>query len=121
MGRINGWETLDARIWNSESDGQHPDPDVQRQLRADIDVKLRAIVKRGERRNMTTSPSGEVEGIYRMNPTICRELRGERWGDEYMLEIISPSGELNVSGSLGGFITVQSASTVFCVILAAVC
>ena len=68
---------MDARIWNSESDGQHSDPDVQRQSRADIDVKLRAMVKRGERRSMNVSWSGEVEGIYRMNPTICREVRGE--------------------------------------------
>jgi len=70
---------------------------------------------------MTTSPSGDVKGIYRMNPTICREVRGEPWGDEYMLEIISRSVELNISGSFGGFITVQSASTVFCVILTPVC
>ena len=68
---------MDARIWKSESDGQHSDPDVQRQSRADIDVRLRAMVKRGERRNMATGSSGEVEGIYRMNPTICREVRGE--------------------------------------------
>ena len=112
---------MDARIWKSESDGQHPDPDVQRQLWADIDAKLRAMVKRGERRSMTASWSGEVEGIYRMNPTICREVRGEPWGDEYMLEIISRSVELDVSGSLGGFIAVQSGSTVFCVILTVVC
>jgi len=85
-GWINGWETFDARALNSESDGQHPDPDVQRQLWADIDVKLRAIVKRGERRNMTTSLSGEAEGIYRMNPTICRELR-------------SSAGEINICWS----------------------
>jgi len=78
---------LDARIWNSESDGQHLDPDVQRQLWADTDVKLRAMVKRGQRRNMATSSSGEVERIYSMNLTICRELRGEPWEDEYMLEI----------------------------------
>ena len=68
---------MDARIWNSELDGQHSDPDVQRQLWADIDAKLRAMVKRGERRNIATGSSGEVEGIYRMNPTICREVRGE--------------------------------------------
>jgi len=70
---------------------------------------------------MTTSSSGEVEGIYRMNLTIYRELRGGSWGDEYMLEVISRSGELNVSGSLRGFIKLQSASTVFCVILTFVC
>jgi len=70
---------------------------------------------------MTTSSSGEVGGIYRINLTICRELQGGPWGDEYMLEIISPSWELNVSGSLRGFIIVQSASTVFCVVLTIVC
>ena len=70
---------------------------------------------------MATGSSGEVEWIYRMNPTICREVRGEPWGDEYMLEIISRSGELNVSGSLGGFIAVQSGSSIFCVILTAAC
>ena len=112
---------MDSRIWKSESDGQHPDPDVQRQLWADTDVKLRAMIRRGERRSMTTSSSGEVEGIYSMNLAICREVRGEPWGDEYILEIISRSGELNVSGSLRGFIIVQSASTVFCVILTIVC
>ena len=36
---------------------------------------------------MATGSSGEAEGIYRMNLTICREVRGEPWGDEYMLEI----------------------------------
>ena len=109
------------RDWNSESDGQHPDPDVQRQLWIDNDVKPRAMVRRGERRNITTSSSEEVEGIYNINLTICRELRGEPWGDEYILEIISRSGELNVYRSLRVFIKVQSTSTAFCIILTIVC
>ena len=59
---------MDARIWKSESDGQHPDADVQRQLWEDTDVKLRAMVKRGVRRNMTSdrrvrSGCGEFEEI----------------------------------------------------------
>jgi len=56
-------------------DGQHLDPNVQRQFRADTDVKLRAMVRRGERRNMATSSSEEAEGICRMNLAICSELR----------------------------------------------
>ena len=76
---------MDARVLNSESDGQHPDPDVQRQLWADTDIKLRVMVRRGARRNMATSPPGEAEGIYRMNLTICRELRASV-GEMNMLE-----------------------------------
>jgi len=56
---------------------------VQRQLWADIEVKLRAMARRGERRSIATGSSGEVEGTYSMNPTICRELPGECWGDGY--------------------------------------
>ena len=55
-GWIRGWETLDARVWNSEFDGQHADPDVQRQLWVgfeDTNVKLRATVRRDARGNMT--------------------------------------------------------------------
>ena len=37
---------------------------------------------------MVTSSSREVERIYRMNPTLCRELRTEPRGDGYMLKII---------------------------------
>ncbi len=54
-GWISGWETRDARVWKSESDGQHSDPDVQRQFRVefeDTDVKPRAMVNRDVRRNM---------------------------------------------------------------------
>ena len=38
---------------------------------------------------MTASPSAKVEGIYRTNPTICRELRGE-------------PGEMNIAGDYPG-------------------
>jgi len=78
-GWINGRETLDARVWNSESDGQHSDPDVQRQFCADTDVKLRAMVRRGVRRNMTAQSIWGVERfddsgrIYKIDFTTCRE------------------------------------------------
>ena len=95
---------MDARVWNSESDGQHPDADVQRQLWADTDVKLRAMVRRGVRRNITTSPPWETEGIYSMNLTIYKELRAGA-GDEYA----------------GMMITAQPTSTFFYGTLMSVC
>ena len=54
-GWISGWETFDARVWNSEVDGQHPDSDVQRQFRVGFEiaeVRPRATARRGVRRNM---------------------------------------------------------------------
>ena len=76
---------------NSESDGQHLDADVQRQFRADTDVKLRAMVRRGVRNIAAQSVwgvkrFGKFGGIYKVDSTICRKLRAEPWRDEYMLE-----------------------------------
>ena len=70
-GWISGWESFDARVWNSESGGQHSDPDVQRQFWAGFDatdVKPSAIVNREEVRKSMTVQSvrgAEVcEGLY---------------------------------------------------------
>ena len=65
---------------NSESDGQQPDPEVQRQFRVgfeNADVKLRAVANRGVR-NMIVGLFGaqsfcELVGIYTTDPTIDRE------------------------------------------------
>jgi len=85
-GWISGWETCDARVWKSESDGQHidTDPDVQRQFRVEFentDVKQRAVTIRDVRRNLTTwgEVVCEVVGFYGMDPSttswVAAELR----------------------------------------------
>ncbi len=77
-GWINGWETCDARVWNSESGGQQPDPDVQRQFLENTGVKARAMVSRGVRSNMTVrGVLCEVVQIYSMDPT--HGTLGCRW------------------------------------------
>ena len=82
-GWISGWETAEARVWNSESDGQHSDPYVQRQFpvdREDTDVKPRAMVNRDVRRTVTVQRFGG--DIYTANPTIDRAPWGGPWSDE---------------------------------------
>lgn len=83
---------MDARVLNSESDGQHLDPDVQRQLLVgfeDTDGKLRTIARKSVRGNMVVTSAWDVEcfskfdGIYRINPTTIWELRSEPWSDEH--------------------------------------
>ena len=43
---------MEARVWNSESDGQQSDEEVQRQFCVDADANPRAVVRRKVRRRM---------------------------------------------------------------------
>ena len=43
---------MEARVWNSEFDGQQSDSEVQRQFCVDADVNPRAVVRRKVRRRM---------------------------------------------------------------------
>ena len=43
---------MEARVWNSESDGQQFDSEVQRQFCVDTEVNPRVVVRRKVRRRM---------------------------------------------------------------------